>query len=486
MVSCTLMPASALDSAAGDLVLRVCGSSRDGQIVRLKSPKCTIGAGQHCTLRLRARGLRPVHCLVLRGRGGTVIRRWSPDTRVNGQSFTDAPLQPGDRLDIGAIGLEILQTGGPAGLHPSEPQVAPPQAPVPSLADQRAQQLDALAAQLHADRTGLEHEREQWNLHCAEAQQQLSKRSTELDALQAELAAREESIERRVRQAECEGAGRVPDDEPDDAPALQPEAPETPSVSRSPELPAPSPQPNVEQSQAHVEDEESIDDYMSRLLSRARGSGGAEGSSVTAPETVSKRQPDPPTSPAHEEFTRPDSLPKATPRRKPVELSPRAIAPEKTTGLSAMRELANLSSQSALSRHARRQMAQMVRTKLAVAAAGLVAGGLLIWMWRRNVTGPVVFYAALVSFLAGLLWAIQYALLSGRIIFNKAGHLDWNGASTNSRENCEASPAQPRLEDTADAQATATAGSEPAAVHQEEQEIPGGESSATADALPQS
>ncbi|MBN1911983.1 MAG: hypothetical protein JW818_19835 [Pirellulales bacterium] len=110
----TAVPASRipLDSVTGQLVLQIRGSSRDGQIVRLGSPKCTIGSHRLCTLRLSARGVQPVHCLIVRGSKQTVIRRWSPDTLLNGRAFSDAPLNVGDRLTVGPIDFEVLQTTG--------------------------------------------------------------------------------------------------------------------------------------------------------------------------------------------------------------------------------------------------------------------------------------------------------------------------------------------------------------------------------------
>ena len=99
-------------SSLGPLVLRICGSHREGQIVRLKSAKCTIGAGEHCTLRIRARGVQPLHCVLIRKAERTIVRRWAKDTRLNGASFTDAPLQIGDRLSIGPIEFEVLESGG--------------------------------------------------------------------------------------------------------------------------------------------------------------------------------------------------------------------------------------------------------------------------------------------------------------------------------------------------------------------------------------
>jgi hypothetical protein len=94
----------------GDLALRVCGTEHDGRIVRLHARKCTIGSGESCTLRLRARGIERVHCLIVRGARGAAVRRWSQRTRLNGGAFLDAPLIPGDRLGIGPLELEVVET----------------------------------------------------------------------------------------------------------------------------------------------------------------------------------------------------------------------------------------------------------------------------------------------------------------------------------------------------------------------------------------
>src|SRR5436190_10232437 len=97
-----------LGKPAGELTLRIRGTSRDGQIVRLAAAKCTVGSGRRCTLRLRAPGVQPVHCLILRGTSGSVIRSWSSDTRLNGRTFRDLPLTEGDCLSFGPIELEVL------------------------------------------------------------------------------------------------------------------------------------------------------------------------------------------------------------------------------------------------------------------------------------------------------------------------------------------------------------------------------------------
>jgi hypothetical protein len=189
MAGSAVMPSSLMGSATKDLVLRVCGSTRHGQVVRLRSAKCTIGSGPRCTLRLRARGVAPVHCLILRGGAGTVVRRWSPDTRLNDQAFTDADLVPGDHLSIGPIDLEVLESG------------RSPEDPPPSVENDHRPQEEELDAQ----RRALEEEKQQWRAECAEVQGQLSEQMEQLKARQAELDAQRESLEkeRKQWQAEC-------------------------------------------------------------------------------------------------------------------------------------------------------------------------------------------------------------------------------------------------------------------------------------------
>lgn len=106
-----------MGDADGPLTLRIRSPQYRGRVLRLTSPKCTIGSDPGCTLRLVAPGVHPIHCLILRGSAGTYVRRWSPDTCLNGAGFTESLLQPGDRLDIGPVEFEVLD----AACHAQQP-----------------------------------------------------------------------------------------------------------------------------------------------------------------------------------------------------------------------------------------------------------------------------------------------------------------------------------------------------------------------------
>ncbi len=177
----TIPKPSLLSPVPGFLVLRVQGGPRDGQVVRLKSAKCTIGSGPNCTLRLRAKCVDPVHCLVLRGPQRTIVRRWSADTRLNGKSFDESALQAGDRLSIGRLDLEVVDTG---------------QAETP--AEIRLAQQKSLEDQLAAIEFRLRGLDEQ-QAKCDTRQADLAARRAEWDARQAEMARQCENREKELQ-----------------------------------------------------------------------------------------------------------------------------------------------------------------------------------------------------------------------------------------------------------------------------------------------
>ena len=100
-----------LSRATGDLVLQICGGEHDGRVLRISAAKCLVGSAVGCTLRLRARGIRPVHCLILRGPRGAVVRCWSPDAALNDRGFSESMLAEGDALQLGSVTLSVMELG---------------------------------------------------------------------------------------------------------------------------------------------------------------------------------------------------------------------------------------------------------------------------------------------------------------------------------------------------------------------------------------
>lgn len=207
-----LQTPNTLDASQGPLLLQIRNGSRSGQVVPFASSKCTIGTSARCTHRVLARGVQPLHCLIIRGAAATVVRNFSTATRLNGQRFDDALLRPGDRLTIGPVEFQVIclqalnrQRVAPAG--PSSPTAQTPYiAPHPARGDtlavgNRPPEPDTSPAEVGDFGQALP--------ALPEAEAEPAKRPTELDARQkaldsqaTELARREAALESLLQEAE--------------------------------------------------------------------------------------------------------------------------------------------------------------------------------------------------------------------------------------------------------------------------------------------
>ena len=94
--------------SARPLRVQILSGQGPEQLVDLPLGATTIGGGPRCSLRLRGDGVRPLHCVISHGQEGPKVRRWSADTQLNGQAFTDEPLSVGDCLTLGQLDLVIV------------------------------------------------------------------------------------------------------------------------------------------------------------------------------------------------------------------------------------------------------------------------------------------------------------------------------------------------------------------------------------------
>ena len=85
-------------SSGPETTLVVKGSSHDGKVVRLSSKIITIGSSPNCNLRLVAKGVKPLHGFLIRGRARTVYRACEGQLSVNGTPALEGVIQPGDSL----------------------------------------------------------------------------------------------------------------------------------------------------------------------------------------------------------------------------------------------------------------------------------------------------------------------------------------------------------------------------------------------------
>ena len=220
----TLGPSYLLANHQADLRLCFRGTERDGQVVRISANKCTIGSSPDCTLRLICPGVRPVHCLIIRGDGGMVIRRLSVDTLLNGKSFGDATLLPGDHLAIGPIEFDVLpevpRAERPRGSDVTQAHmIADDPAPASSHAEshlrqatllEREQELSRQQQEMDQARVEFDRRVPEWEGNCEQTRQDLAHARTEFDSQRtdwdAQRAEEQERLEQRARELEQESA----------------------------------------------------------------------------------------------------------------------------------------------------------------------------------------------------------------------------------------------------------------------------------------
>lgn len=207
--------------------------------------------------------------------------------------------------------------------------------------------------------------------------------------------------------------------------------------------PEPTPEPQVASSpataEATEEDEDSIEAYMNRLLRRVQGQSetetvGSNPVSQTVEPTVNRASVASTrvtATPTAETMAEPVS-PNQTTQSSPNALAdspyvPRSQAPERSSNLAAMRELANSSARTAIATSARKKMSNDVLFKYALFGMGLLAGGAVLVGTRFEV-GPWMLIALCCIGLAG------FFLLEG---FNLSKQLSENRPGSGENQSAE-------------------------------------------------
>lgn len=234
------------------------------------------------------------------------------------------------------------------------------------------------------------------------------------EAVVADDVEEDQADEPHIEEAHIEEAHEV---EPQDAELVEPEEESAPAEDKPAETSA---------RLAEDGEEESIDEYMAKLMARVRGltkddspksnpapaqkSAGSESDSATKVEpSLEKKSESVPAAPKPSELT--DS-----------EFRPRAVAPEKTDHLSAMRELANKNARMALDSHTRKMLLANMRWKLVIALVALFTCFFLMWVatWQ----GTIAYFGAVTSMVIAVVWGLQYLMLMTQFLARGGDHDD--------------------------------------------------------------
>ncbi len=109
--------ATSTQYSPSDLVLRLAGGERDGELVTVTTPKCLISTGL---------GLGSVpQCAIFRGPHGAAVRAFDSQVAFNGEIDSVHWLKAGDRIDFAnAIAMEVTQLGDLQGDCPATNELA--------------------------------------------------------------------------------------------------------------------------------------------------------------------------------------------------------------------------------------------------------------------------------------------------------------------------------------------------------------------------
>jgi hypothetical protein len=105
-------------------------------------------------------------------------------------------------------------------------------------------------------------------------------------------------------------------------------------------------------------------------------------------------------------------------------LAPRAVAPEKTIDLRAMRQLANLSANTALTKHESTQLGDVTRTKLVVTVTAAFVGMLILGMSISAGLKVGIVALAIASFAVAGLWGSTYVTLTKQMLGMRTARME--------------------------------------------------------------
>ena len=79
-----------------DLILRVAGGRRDGELIPVKTRNCFLGFEESSNQGV----VEKPKCAIFRGPNGTAVKSYTDDVSVNGVSSTVHWLREGDRIEF--------------------------------------------------------------------------------------------------------------------------------------------------------------------------------------------------------------------------------------------------------------------------------------------------------------------------------------------------------------------------------------------------
>ncbi len=106
-------PRPDLPAPVGELIVQ--NGRLSGARKALGAALTLFGRGEGCDVRLNVEGILPVHCALVRGADGFVVRALpGASTRLNGETIAEGPIHDGDLLAIGPFQFRVALASEPS------------------------------------------------------------------------------------------------------------------------------------------------------------------------------------------------------------------------------------------------------------------------------------------------------------------------------------------------------------------------------------
>lgn len=444
------------------LVLKVTNrGNRTSEQVKVNQEKCLLGSGDHADIHIPEPEVKEIHCEFVRNPVGIYVRQFGDEILINGLSLTEAWVFPGDKIQIANFDIEIVEVGQFVLEPASNTQNRSPVNPL-------QERVAATVSSNHsgyADRdhgAGIDHDQatdgqDFPGRHGGSPQDKTPDSDTR--NLEVETTERTSANQRSDKPQDSLGpdperatrlldeidkavnevaADSTPSDESQDADAkpkkkrfesvadvvsrMQKAGKLDPASPGSEATVAPAeqsgdgqdsdatPEEDAEEGAPAKEGDESVQDYMNQLMQRLR-TGADEEEKKESVDSVDRHvglDTEAEDDEEHEDLTPENPL-------RPGEFVPNQIAPEKTTTLDALRQVANQAVDSAIKRSAREKNSETNSIYLGAATVCLFISTVL-FMFSTNVL-DIPFIAAMLFAVGCVGWSFRY--LSANLVGGK-------------------------------------------------------------------
>ena len=402
------------------LVLRLTNQEdQSTQEFEIDKAKCLLGSGNHADVQIPQQGIKEIHCEFIRNPVGIYVRQFDGDILVNGLLLEEAWVFPGDKIQVGNLKVEIIEIGHLV-LETSESGGVEQGQVTQSRAKAVVKQVATVGAANAGEQNSVAEQKSDWEN--SDDQIESGNQPISVPEESAKLLAK---IDLAVKEAEVETPPAVkssrrpkPDAEKkfesvadvvkrmQDAGKLEAVAGVSGDLASPVAESAKGTSPNEEGVEGGDADEkpgendESVTDYMTQLMQRLK-----TGDEETKKDHVDVIDRNAGLKTLHKEEEVEEDLTPENPML-PDEFVPTNVAPEKTSTLKALRQVANQAVESAIDRSAKERSSETSLGYLGASTLCLFISTVLFMFSAKPF--DIAFIVGMASAVGCVGWAFMY------------------------------------------------------------------------------